>query len=229
MNTEMTIATNKTPTPTPIKINKKIVKSEVDHEDTSYINQTAFNELIHRGTSKVRREQKPWGKKRQRILTGRTYRTQHPDKRYRIYITINDEVDDAGQLRPFEIFLQSSRTEMQQWMAFAGMSITRILRHKDNLDEIIEDMKSISDAGNSGYMLKGVNYRSVVAEIGYILEEHCRNERKPHVWIDDDIEGLTPAPSTSTGFICPECGSTNFIHQENCDSCAVCGYNKCGE
>ena len=212
----------------PIRIANKITSAVIK---TNVNNITPIDEKNSDKTETPSYQQN-WGKKRKRILTGRTYRTQHPDKRYRVYVIINDEIDENGKLRPFEIFLQSNRADMHQWMAFAGMSITRNLRHKDNLDEIIEDMKSISDAGNSGYMLKGVNYRSIIAEIGYILEEHIKQTRNADPFNQIELEQLPRTNNIkqqSADFRCPDCGSTTFYRHENCDTCATCGYNKCGE
>ena len=177
----------------------------------------------------------PWGKKRLPALKGQTYRTTHPDKKYRIYVTINNAPDETGQLRPFEIFLSSNNNQLHQWMTFAAMSITRNLRHKDNLTELIEDMKSISDTGNSGYMKEGIYYGSIIAEVGYILERHINalDHLSPEPLqtangLPESLEHTTASPSPPQP-TCPDCGSSKFLSLENCETCAVCGYNRCGE
>ena len=65
---------------------------------------------------------------RTEALSGSTYKIKTPLSEHALYITINNiEVD--GQLRPFELFINSKSMEHFQWIVAFTRIVSAIFRH----------------------------------------------------------------------------------------------------
>ena len=178
--------------------------------------------------------------KRPRTLTGMTYRSQHPDRRYRVYVTINHNFDQLNnQWRPYELFISPSEASSYQWLSYISRRDTRMLRNREDVLILINEMKETFDTGASGYLSQGKFIPSVIAEIGFILEEHVNwlqtlsqntNQNDVKLLAHTQTKDNTTLPgNVNEDKACPKCLSRRWIRQDNCDTCAVCGHSKCGD
>ena len=90
---------------------------------------------------------------------------------------------------------------------------------------MIEELKSITDPNGGGWY-KGRYVKSLVSEIGYVIEKHITNKSAPvvvapvtKVESNNDIPGATK---------CPSCGVKAVIKKDGCPTCLACGDSKCG-
>lgn len=174
--------------------------------------------------------------KRPRVLAGMTYRSQHPARRYRVYVTINHNFDHVTQQwRPYEIFISPSDASAYQWLSYSSRRDTRMLRNRDDIAALITEMKETFDTGASGYLSQGKYIPSVIAEIGFILEEHVehlKQSKDRHKLLFTVANGNTADNGSTVSNQdkpCSQCQSVRWIRQDNCDICGVCGYSKCGD
>jgi len=173
---------------------------------------------------------------RPRVLAGMTYRSQHPDRRYRVYVTINHNYDHlTQQWRPYEIFISPSDASAYQWLSYSSRRDTRMLRNRDDIVALITEMKETFDTCASGYLSQGKYIPSVIAEIGFILEEHVEclkqsNDQHKLLFAMTDEHGPdNDGAITHQDKPCSKCQSVRWIRQDNCDICGVCGDSKCGD
>jgi len=111
---------------------------------------------------------------RPEVLTGSTYKIK-PNGGHALYITINN--DENGQ--PYEIFLNSKDMEQFQWIIGLMITISTVMKVPNSLPDLIEKLKGVHTptGGYWGKLLDGkksINFPSVVAHIGFILEEHLK-------------------------------------------------------
>lgn len=112
---------------------------------------------------------------RAEVLTGATYKIKPPTLDAAIYITINDaEVD--GVMRPAEIFINARHMPSVGWVTGMSRILSAAFRNDGPFPFfLIEELKQTFDA-DGGYIIpksKGVRANSVVAHIGYVIEDHC--------------------------------------------------------
>jgi len=112
------------------------------------------------------------------MLFGCTYKIKTPVTEHAFYITINDVIlnkytDNEIRL-PYEIFINTKNMEQFQWIIGMTRMISGIFRNGGNIIFIIEELKSVYDP-KGGYFKKGGLYmNSLVAEIGYVIEQHLK-------------------------------------------------------
>ncbi len=172
--------------------------------------------------------------KRPDELTGTTYKIKTPQSPDAFYITINDLIDQDGNHRPYEIFINTKNLHHFSWIVAISRLISAVFRHDPKPKFLVEELKSIYDP-NGGFFSHGKYIPSLAAEIGYVLEHHLK---LCGVITDDDLhasgnDGSAGSPkeriSINSGkMICPQCNEKELIHQENCLKCLSCGYSKCG-
>lgn len=161
----------------------------------------------------------------QEVLEGRRYRLKWPGSDSAMYLAINDYVDEEGQRRPFEIFINSKGTQHDEWITSLTLMITGIFRRGGDVTFISEELKQvISSAG--GAWINGDYVASQAALIGATIEKHFA-----HL-------GLITSPSEpassdesqpiQTGGICPSCSAPTLVRKEGCKECTSCGYSACG-
>ena len=104
--------------------------------------------------------------------------------------------------------------------------MSAIMRRENDLDFLIEELKSIPDP-SGGQWSKGKYSSSLVSMIGDTLRTHLDTygtSAQPVVVENVEVEPSTPA----TGTQCPECKGYNVIKVSGCPTCQDCGSSKCG-
>lgn len=159
---------------------------------------------------------------RPQMLRGATYKMKWPGLRHAVYVTINNDEDG----KPFEIFFTSVGTEHSAWMTALGRTISAVFRRGGNIEFVAEELKEIVDPKGGAY-LEGQFVPSLVANIGRIIEKHCRKpdwNATPVDVQDEEILEVAAVPKNQ----CPSCGQYAMVTQSGCKTCTNCGESKCG-
>ncbi|MGY0559924.1 MULTISPECIES: TSCPD domain-containing protein [unclassified Luteimonas] len=113
------------------------------------------------------------------VLIGSTYKIKSPLVEHAMYVTINDIVLNAGteheQRRPFEIFINSKSMEHFQWIVALTRIMSAVFRKGGDVTFLVEEMKAVFDPSGGYFKAGGVYMPSLVAELGYIVEEHLKS------------------------------------------------------
>ena len=114
---------------------------------------------------------------RPEIVNGVTYKIKPPLINDAVYITINDaEID--GVKRPIEIFINSKNMENFPWISCVTRLISAVLRQKGEFPSFLIDELIETYDPKGGYFIPnsdGAKANSIVAHIGYIFKQHCKN------------------------------------------------------
>lgn len=187
---------------------------------------------------------------RPEFLQGTTYRMKPPVVDNAMYITINDVILNKGTefetIRPYEIFINSRDVQHLQWVNALTLILSATFRKGGDIAFIAEELRSVYDP-NGGYFKKGGVYmNSIVAEIGYIIEQHFKaiglikdekmsasvkailEEKRAQAERAEDSEnedGDSGFPSNST--VCSKCHTKAVIVMDGCATCLSCGDSKC--
>ncbi len=180
-------------------------------------------------------------------LDGSTYKVKPATTEHAIYITINDNVDVSGALKPFEIFINSKNMEHFPWVVALTRVISGVFRKGGDVTFLVEELKSVFDP-KGGYWQKGVFYPSVVAHIGEAIERHLKKIGLIGLNLDDEqaqallekrreyesrLSEGGDSPTTTAKFpagaqLCGKCSQMAVIKLDNCMTCLQCGDSKCG-
>lgn len=223
-----------------IKIDKKIVGYKVITEADKVKKEEEIKQVLE-----VMHEQM----KRPDILIGSTYKIKPPSAEYALYVTINDIVLNEGteyeERRPFELFINSKNMDYFQWVVGITRIISAVFRTGGKLEYTIEEMKQVFDP-RGGYMKKGGKFMpSLVAELGYTLEEHLikignikKEEIEEHVKVIlaeklEAFEAVHGKETENDGFpakatFCKKCGARAVVVLDNCATCLNCQDSRCG-
>ena len=116
---------------------------------------------------------------RPEVLVGNTYKIKSPLVEHAFYVTINDIVLNAGseheQRRPFEIFINSKSMEHFQWIVALTRIMSAVFRKGGDVTFIVDEMKAVFDPKGGYFKAGGVYMPSLVAELGWIVEEHLKS------------------------------------------------------
>lgn len=164
-------------------------------------------------------------------LSGCTYRLKTPLSENAFYVTINNyEVD--GQLRPFEVFINSKDISYFQWVVALTRVMSAVFRKGGEVNFLIEELKSAHDP-KGGYFDKGRYVPSLVSAIGDVIETHLS---KIGLYVKDTSlsvaaqqmvqEKLAKQPSTNK-LLCDKCNEVAVIMMDGCLTCCACGNSKC--
>ncbi|WP_281826117.1 adenosylcobalamin-dependent ribonucleoside-diphosphate reductase [Jannaschia rubra] len=167
-------------------------------------------------------------------LGGETYKIRWPASEHALYITIND-IEQDGQRRPFEIFVNSKNMEHFAWTVALTRMISAIFRRGGDVSFVVEELKAVFDPRGGAWM-QGRYVPSILAAIGGVIERHMiltgviaaeglglRTDPVPPPLADADHAAVTPPGPT-----CPNCGSFDLRMVEGCAVCAACGFSECG-
>jgi len=163
-------------------------------------------------------------------LEGTTYKLKWPDSEHAIYITINDIVQ-AGNRRPFEVFINSKNMEHFAWTVALTRMISAVFRRGGDISFVVEELKAVFDPRGGAWM-QGRYIPSILAAIGGVIERHLVSIG----FIDGEGMGLKSDPQQEAmavgedrprGPACPACGSYAMRMIEGCMTCADCGHSKC--
>ena len=175
-------------------------------------------------------------------LPGKTYKVKWPESDHAIYITVNDIVQD-GRRRPFEVFINSKNMEHYAWTVALTRMISAVFRRGGDVAFVVEELKAVFDP-RGGQWMGGRYVPSLLAAIGEVIERHMIDigflplaggepvpgEGHARARIASDPQAPSPGrPSVAAGRFrqCPKCGAPTLIRQEDCDTCASCGYSRC--
>ena len=152
-------------------------------------------------------------------LHGTTYKLKWPESAHAVYVTIND-LDQDGERRPFEMFINSKNMEHYAWTLGLTRMISAVFRRSRDVAFVAEELKAVFDPRGGAWM-QGRYVPSLLAAVGEIVERH--------------LGGLAPAEAPADAFAspsrrpqCPQCGAAALIKVEGCNNCMECGYSKCG-
>lgn len=210
-----------------IEINSKIVSQSLVEPPAQEPQQEARQDI------QIMNETVP----RPEVLGGKTYKVKVPTEDHSLYVTINDIVLNKSTIheekRPFEIFINSKNNTHRQWVDTLTRVISAVFRKGGDILFLVEELKSITDPQGGGWH-KGRYVKSVVSEIGYVLEEHIAQtsikERNPIT--NDTFSALNVALSNQEVIpgarFCQKCGDKAVVSKDGCDTCVSCGDSKCG-
>ncbi len=175
--------------------------------------------------------------KRPAELQGRTYKVKWPPSEHAYYITINDYVDDNGNSRPFEVFINTKDASHQEWIMALTRSISAIFRRGGDFIFIIKELQEVHSSIGGAWI--GKKYvPSLVALIGSVLEDHL--VKYHNNILDLKYYGGEAVAVSSKGLIsttnwenivgehCPNCQAPALVSKEGCQTCLSCGFSNCG-
>ncbi|MCP5365030.1 MAG: adenosylcobalamin-dependent ribonucleoside-diphosphate reductase [Hyphomicrobiales bacterium] len=169
---------------------------------------------------------------RPEALPGQTYKVKWPESDHAIYITLNDIIQD-GRRRPFEVFINSKNMEHYAWTVALTRMISAVFRRGGDVAFVVEELKAVFDP-RGGQWMRGRYVPSLLAAIGEVIERHMiaigflpvPGETMPQAEAAKKVIGLNGGDPRFRQ--CPKCAAPSLIRQEDCDTCASCGYSKCG-
>jgi hypothetical protein len=169
-------------------------------------------------------------------LKGKTYKIKVPNDEHAVYLTINN-IDVDGKLRPHECFAHSCNMASFQWTVALTRLASRAFRNGDSIG-VVEEFKAVFDP-RGGFYEKGRYYNSLVARMGYVIEEHLKaiGAIEPEgipTHQQEIIESKKAEFAARNGSVedkmkvCPSCQQQKAIVLDNCLTCVECGFSKCG-
>ena len=222
-----------------IKIEKKIVKYEVENKDDK------SNQQVEKDVDNVVHMHEKL--ERPAMLQGATYKITTPLSEHALYITINDIVLNTGTdhelRRPFEIFINSKNMDHYQWIVALTRIASAVFRKGGDVTFLVEELRSVFDP-RGGYFKKGGKFMpSLVAEIGDVLESHlCMIGMLKKDVLDENQKAYlqqklaqtlsTGSENADSGYpdnaqLCKKCLTKAMIMMDGCLTCLNCGESKC--
>lgn len=164
---------------------------------------------------------------REEELKGTTYKLKWPDSAHAVYVTVNN-IEAAGTVRPFEIFINSKNMEHYAWTLGLTRMISAVFRRGGDVSFVADELKAVFDP-RGGSWVGGKYVPSLLAAIGGVIEKHLHQLAPGQL----DLPGIPKAEMTADrqpapGRSCPSCGAAGMIREEGCNKCLECGYSKCG-
>lgn len=182
------------------------------------------------------------------VLYGATIKVKSPTLSSPLYVNINHYTLNEGTSEeknvPFEIFINGAENDHVQWVSLNTRLITSIWRKGGKSDFIIEDMKKTFDA-DGGYFIpggKGKRAKSLVAHIGFVIEEHLIRigflkpvelSAEQKNLVESKMKAVKGAEEEESSFpehatVCRDCSVKAVVRLDNCDTCLNCSSSKCG-
>ena len=158
---------------------------------------------------------------REEQLHGTTYKLKWPESAHAVYVTIND-VEQDGQRRPFEMFINSKNMEHYAWTLGLTRMVSAVFRRSADVTFVAEELKAVFDPRGGAWM-GGRYVPSLLAAIGDIIERHLGGLRPGEAG-----RPVTAVAHPFTPAACPQCGVAKLVKVEGCNNCLECGYSKCG-
>jgi hypothetical protein len=189
-------------------------------------------------------------------LIGSTYKIKTPMSEHAMYITINDVLLNEGNehevRRPFEVFINSKNMEHFQWVVALTRLISAVFRKGGDATFLVEELKAVFDPKGGYFKKGGVFMPSIVAEIGYAIEDHMKHiglidsglDEHQKKFIEEkrkEFEGNGSATQGSdseldegdasyppSATLCVKCSTKAVVLMDGCMTCLSCGDSKCG-
>lgn len=229
-------------------ISQKIIACEVVKEEQA---EDAVAEQAAETPAELTMERVHENLDRPERLLGSTYKIKTPVSPHALYITINDVLLNQGtefeQRHPYEIFINSKNMDHFMWVVALTRVISAVFRKGGDVVFMVEELKAVFDP-KGGYFKKGGRYMpSLVAEIGYAIEDHLQTigllegdqldegqrqllaakraeyEQRSSVTSGDNA-GDFPAGAQ----LCTKCNVKAAILMDGCYTCLNCAESKCG-
>lgn len=231
-----------------VKIDKKIVSYKVlkqDENDTEAPAAPAVDVVqMHESIQRPER------------LVGSTYKVKTPQSEHALYITVNDVVLNEGTehevRRPFEVFINSKNMEHFQWVVALTRLISAVFRKGGDATFLVEELKAVFDPKGGYFKKGGVFMPSIVAEIGYAIEDHMKHiglidsqldehqknfieakrrelmgEAATNDQLDDKRESEDAAQFPPGSKLCMKCHTKAVVLMDGCMTCLNCADSKC--
>ncbi|MEQ8514812.1 MAG: NrdJb [Chromatocurvus sp.] len=235
-----------------VKIDSKIVSYKVlEKEDPAAVPVEAVvpanedSNVVHMHESFQRPER----------LVGSTYKVKTPMSEHALYITVNDVILNEGTehevRRPFEVFINSKNMEHFQWVVALTRLISAVFRKGGDATFLVEELKAVFDPRGGYFKKGGVFMPSIVAEIGYAIEDHMKHiglieskldrhqqdfleqkrremggaDAKKDQGAEEEQADSTFPPSAS---LCMKCHTKAVVLMDGCMTCLNCADSKCG-
>lgn len=170
-------------------------------------------------------------------LDGCTYKVRWPSLDQAFYVTMNDYVDEKGERRPFEIFINSKSVKHHEWITALTRTISAIFRRGGDVTFLLEELEQVHSSVG-GHWIDGKYVPSLVAMIGSVVRQHFRKiglldeEEAASSQDPEDVEDAEvqaeEEKAPPSGEICPRCQAPTLYHREGCATCGSCGYSDCG-
>ncbi|MEQ8262285.1 NrdJb [Pseudohaliea sp.] len=188
-------------------------------------------------------------------LVGSTYKVKTPLSEHAMYITINDVILNEGTeheaRRPFEVFINSKNMEHFQWVVALTRLISAIFRKGGDATFLVEELKAVFDPRGGYFKKGGVFMPSIVAEIGYAIEDHMKHiglintdlDRHQQEYLEQkrmEMQGQEPGAKKTDGAeaednpfppsasLCMKCHTKAVVLMDGCMTCLNCADSKCG-
>lgn len=156
------------------------------------------------------------------VLEGATYKISWPSLSSATYLTVNSQDN-----HPFEVFLASKDAKYHDWATALTVMISAIFRKGGDISFVAKELQQIQSLNDSSFK-EGRNHPSLVAYIGFILEQHLNK-----------LNGIEPEPVTKKidvapgvekqrGEKCPNCAQFTLVRMEGCKKCGSCDFSTCG-
>lgn len=161
-------------------------------------------------------------------LTGRTRKIKAPSGS--IFVTLNRLPDGT----PFEVFLNSKNSEVQDWLKSLSLMLTCLLREGASIEHLLQEMGQVTSS-KQGVFVKKRFISSDVAAVGLALGEMLSESFQGSIQeqtIEADQEtndsGLNSPESAMSGMReCKVCKAFAVTRRDGCDVCLDCGDSKC--
>lgn len=167
---------------------------------------------------------------RPKRLEGATYKLKWPNEAHAFYITFTDQIDDAGNRRPFEIFINSKNVDHFPWTVGLTRMVSAVFRRGGNVSFVAKELREVFDPKGGAFM-SGTYVPSLLAAIGNIVVEHMTEIGYGDFKAATVVDQEPPTGMTWTAVPqrqCKDCGSFNVKMEGGCEVCKDCGSSKCG-
>lgn len=161
-------------------------------------------------------------RERPEVLEGKTYKIKWPSIGSAIYLTINHSLE-----QPFEVFLSSKDAKFHDWATALTVMITAIFRKGGDIRFVAKELQQIQSLNDSAFK-EGYHHPSLVAYIGFKLEQHIADMFGEEVLPVEIIEKTFLVAKQPEGDRCPKCMQMTFVREEGCKKCGSCGFSTCG-
>ena len=168
-----------------------------------------------------------------------------------MYVTVNDIILNEGtehEVRlPFEVFINSKNMEHFQWVVALTRLISAVFRKGGDATFLVEELKAVFDPKGGYFKKGGVFMPSLVAEIGYAIEDHMKFIGMINTDLDEhqkafiekkkaELQGAaqkTTEPQETSDYqenasLCTKCSTKAVVMMDGCMTCLSCGDSKCG-
>ena len=156
------------------------------------------------------------------VLSGSTYKIKWPSLQSALYLTVNQ--NEEG--KPFEVFISSKDSRYHDWTTALTTMISSIFRRGGDISYVARELQQVQSL-NDGAILEKQHHPSLVAYIGFKLEQHINGQQTEAVQEPNQASHTTSIQRLG-GDSCPQCHQLTLFREEGCKKCSTCGFSTCG-